>query len=54
MFEIPLHTGTQHPDLVWILVPTILSFVAGLGLGAISDRVRDWLQLEGNASSTDR
>jgi len=40
MLDAPLHTGAQHPDLLWILVPSFLSFVAGLGLGSVSDRLR--------------
>lgn len=44
MLEVLLHTGVQHPDLLWILVPSFLSFVAGLGLGSVSDRLRDWIR----------
>jgi hypothetical protein len=40
MFDIVLHAGTEHPNLVWVLVPSILSFVAGISLGAYSDRLR--------------
>ena len=40
MFDVILHTGTEHPNLVWILVPSLLSFAAGLGLGAYSERLR--------------
>lgn len=29
-----LHTGTEHPDLIWIVAAAIVSFVAGTGLGA--------------------
>ncbi|MFP8954019.1 hypothetical protein ACLI4Z_13785 [Natrialbaceae archaeon A-arb3/5] len=43
MLEIPLHAGHGHPNLVWILVPSFLSFMAGLGLGATSDRFREWI-----------
>jgi len=31
MEDIVLHTGAEHPDLLWILGPALLSFVAGLG-----------------------
>ncbi|MGQ3413723.1 hypothetical protein [Natrinema versiforme] len=44
MLDIPLHTGAQHPDLLWVLVPSILSFIAGLGLGSFSDRLRSWVR----------
>lgn len=40
MFELALHTGIEHPDLLWILVPSFLSFVAGALLGANADRLR--------------
>lgn len=33
MIEIPLHVGIEHPNLLWIAVPSLLSFAAGLGLG---------------------
>ncbi|QRV16420.1 hypothetical protein [Haloterrigena salifodinae] len=40
MLDIALHTGTEHPDLLWILVPSLLTFISGLGLSAYSDRIR--------------
>ena len=43
MLDIALHAGTEHPNLVWILVPSFLSFVAGLGIGASSDRLHAWM-----------
>ena len=46
MLDIALHTGSEHPDLLWILVPSLLTFVAGLGLSAYSDRVREWTSSE--------
>ncbi|WP_254762593.1 hypothetical protein [Natrinema marinum] len=48
MEEIALHTGTEHPNLLWILGPALLTFVAGLGLGAAAyaDRIRSWLRPE--------
>lgn len=45
-----LHTGSEHPDLWWILVPSLLSFLAGLGFGTVSDRVRETLRTQGTAS----
>ncbi|RKD88871.1 hypothetical protein ATJ93_3682 [Halopiger aswanensis] len=51
MLEIPLHTGSEHPDLLWILIPSILSFVAGLGLGSVTDRIRNWLSPDSTAST---
>ncbi len=44
MLDVPLHTGAQHPDLLWVLVPSILLFVAGVALGAFSDRLHNWIQ----------
>lgn len=41
MFDIVLHTGTEHPDLWWAVIPSLLSFVIGLGLGSYSDRFRN-------------
>ncbi len=41
MLNTLLHTGAQHPDLLWILVPSFLSFVAGLGVASYSDRLRE-------------
>lgn len=46
MLDIALHTGSEHPDLLWILVPSLLSFVAGLGVSTYADRVRNWLRPE--------
>jgi hypothetical protein len=42
--DVVLHTGIEHPDLAWALIPSLLSFIAGMGLGANSDRLRDWLR----------
>ena len=42
MIDTVLHTGSEHPDLLWILVPAFLSFVAGLGVMSYA-RVRDWI-----------
>lgn len=44
MFEIVLHAGVGHPNLTAILLSSILSFGAGLGLGAYSTRFREWTQ----------
>lgn len=32
MLEIALHTGTEHPDLVWIAVASALSFAGGVSV----------------------
>ena len=43
MIDIILHAGTEHPNLAWVLIPSILSFLAGLGIGGYSERLREWL-----------
>lgn len=43
MLDVLLHTGTEHPDMLWVAVPSILSFAAGVGIGASSDSLRAWL-----------
>ena len=45
MFDTVLHIGIEHPSVLWILVPSLLSFVTGLGLGIRSGRLQEWLQL---------
>lgn len=51
MLDAPLHTGSSHPDLLWIVVPSLLAFAAGLGLGTVSDRLRTWLSDEPTATT---
>lgn len=43
MFETVLHAGTEHPDFLWIVIPSSLSFFAGMGIGIQSDRLRQWI-----------
>ncbi|ELY69840.1 hypothetical protein C488_19767 [Natrinema pellirubrum DSM 15624] len=52
MEDVVLHTGTEHPDLLWIVVPALLSFVAGLAIGlfAYADRIRAWLRPDGSTT----
>ena len=51
MLDAVLHTGFEHPDLLWILVPSLPSFGAGLGAGAYSDRLREWARPETEPAS---
>ncbi|MFC4986541.1 MULTISPECIES: hypothetical protein [Saliphagus] len=44
-----LHTGSEHPDLWWVLVPSLLSFLAGLGIATVSDRIRETLRPRASA-----
>lgn len=32
--EILLHTGHEHPELLWIAVSAVASFTIGVGVGA--------------------
>ncbi|WP_198530013.1 hypothetical protein [Halorubrum aethiopicum] len=32
--EILLHTGHEHPELLWIAVSAVASFALGVGVGA--------------------
>jgi hypothetical protein len=29
---LPLHVGTENPDLIWLLATGVLAFAAGLGV----------------------
>lgn len=40
MFEIPLHAGTEHTALTWVVLSSLITFVAGLGLGTYSEQFR--------------
>ncbi|WP_254521530.1 hypothetical protein [Natrinema caseinilyticum] len=46
-----LHTGSSHPDLLWILVPSFLMFVTGLGLATYADRIRAWFDSDAAPTS---
>jgi hypothetical protein len=41
MLDTLLHTGLDHPNLLWIVVPALATFAAGLGLGLRSRRETD-------------
>ena len=51
MIDTVLHTGSEHPDLLWILVPAFLSFLAGLGAITYADRIRDWVSPANNTAA---
>ena len=36
MFELLFHAGADHPNLAWIVVPSILTFIAGILVGRVS------------------
>lgn len=52
MLELPLHAGTEHPNLTLVVLSSLLTFVAGLGIGTYSDRLREFVRTLG-ASSTE-
>lgn len=43
MLDTVLHSGTTHPELLWIVLPSLLTFAAGVGIALYADRVRGWL-----------
>lgn len=43
MLDVLLHAGTGHPNLAWIIVPSFLTFIAGLVIGHHAGQVRTWL-----------
>ncbi|MFD1563119.1 hypothetical protein ACFR99_06125 [Haloarchaeobius amylolyticus] len=49
MFDALLHTGTEHPNLMPIVVASFLTFVAGLG-AAYSERVREFVRTLSSSS----
>ena len=44
MLELPLHAGTEHPNLTLVVLSSLLTFVAGLGLGTYGDRIRAFVR----------
>ena len=42
MVDTLLHTGIEHPNLWWVVVPSMLSFLLGLVAFVFSDRIRAW------------
>jgi hypothetical protein len=39
-----LHTGTEHPDLTWIVAASVLSSILAFGLGSYSTRCREFVR----------
>jgi hypothetical protein len=39
MLELPLHTGTEHPDFTRVVLSSLLTFAVGLGLGTYRERL---------------
>lgn len=36
MLELLFHAGAEHPNLAWVVVPSVLTFIAGLLVGRVS------------------
>lgn len=50
MLDAALHTGIEHPNLLWIVVSSLLSFGAGIAVGMYSD---DSPQTDGSVADTE-
>lgn len=37
MLEMVLHTGIEHPNLLWILASSVIAFAAGVTVGKYTD-----------------
>jgi len=42
MLDTPLHVGIEHPNLLWVVAASFLSFLAGTLAGTYADTVREW------------
>ncbi|WP_276254595.1 hypothetical protein [Halomontanus rarus] len=38
VFDVLIHTGSEHPDLLWVLLPAFVTFVLGIGVGLFTRR----------------
>ena len=43
MVDTLLHTGLEHPNLWWVVIPSMVSFFLGLVAFVFSDRIRAWV-----------
>ena len=43
MLEVLFHAGTDHPNLAWVIIPSMLSFFAGLLIGRYTGQLRQLL-----------
>jgi hypothetical protein len=44
MLALPLHTGTEHPDLTLLVFSSIMLFFTGLGIGLFRERVDEFVR----------
>ena len=51
MFDIVLHAGTEHPHLAWVIIPSILTFIAGLSIGIYRRRIQAFFGLGSSSPS---
>ncbi len=41
-----LHVGPDHPRQLWVVVPSMVTFLVGLAAFVFWDRIAAWLGLE--------
>lgn len=44
MLDVALHAGTEHPSLTWVLLPSMLTFLAGIAIGHYSGTISGWFR----------
>jgi len=42
MLDTPLHIGIEHPNLLWVVAASFLSFLAGALAGSSIETIREW------------
>lgn len=47
-----LHAGTEHPNLAWVIIPSMLTFLAGIGIGHYSEQIGAFLRPGRSAEET--
>ncbi|MFC4542330.1 hypothetical protein ACFO5R_10365 [Halosolutus amylolyticus] len=52
--ETLLHTGAEHPDLLWIVVSAVIAFVFGTGIGAYLLKPRLRSETDPDTGTTER
>lgn len=52
MDDLLLHAGTEHAELTWIVVASLLTLGLGLLLGMFSDRIRSLLRTHSDEAPT--
>jgi ABC-type dipeptide/oligopeptide/nickel transport system permease subunit len=44
MFEVLLHTGTEHSNLTMTVLSSVLAFFVGIGIGTYSGTLRKFVR----------